>query len=339
MQKKLIVLAIAAMASTSAFADVTVYGIADAALVNTTKTGYKNDLNVTSGGLSTSRLGVKAVEDLEGGLKAIAVLEYKLDLVNNASIGASTAGAAAARQQMVALAGGFGTVAAGYLQTTGYDFAVKFDPTAGSAVDTANAVNKSTLIQTSGRAAHAAAYISPNMGGVTFAINRSFDVGNTGAVVENVTTTAGNKTTANLFSVTYDAGPLSVGGVYAATGNDGDNFLKTTDIAFGASYDLTSVKLFGSYTKTTTDGALGSDTALAFHAVAPVTTSGTVVFTYGKNDVASTAASDNTSGFTVAYLEALSKTTTAYGAFQKLSKDGTTTVDTNVLAFGLRKKF
>jgi predicted porin len=299
-------------------------------------------------------LGVKAVEDLDGGLKVIGVLEYKLDIANDAAPGvgvaattASTpgdskgvsAGALQARQQMVALAGGFGTVAAGYLQTTGYDFAVKFDPTAGSAVDTANAVNVSTLIQTSGRAPHALAYISPNLGGVTIAVNRSFDVGNTGAVGDTITTTAGNKTTANLISVTYDAGPLSVGGVYAATGNDGNNYAKVADMAFGASYDLTVAKLFLSYTKTTTDAALGSDTALAFHAVAPVTASGTVVFTYGKNDIASTAASDNTSGFTVAYLEGLSKTTTAYGAFQKLSKDGTTTTDTNVLAFGLRKKF
>jgi predicted porin len=339
MQKKLIVLAIAAMASTSAFADVNVYGIVDAAIANTTKTGKKTDLTVISGGLSTSRLGVKAVEDLDGGLKVIGVLEYRLDIANNTTVGMTSAGAQSARQQMVALAGGFGTVAAGYLQTTGYDFAVKFDPTAGSAVDTAAAVNVSTLIQTSGRAAHAAAYISPNLGGVTIAVNRSFDVGNTGAVADTATTVALNKTTANLISVTYDAGPLSVGGVYAATGNDGDNYAKVADMAFGASYDLTVAKLFLSYTKTTTDGALGSDTALAFHAVAPVTASGTVVFTYGKNDIASTAASDNTSGFTVAYLEGLSKTTTAYGAFQKLSKDGTTTTDTNVLAFGLRKKF
>jgi hypothetical protein len=244
----------------------------------------------------------------------------------------------AARQQIVGLAGDFGTVAAGYAQTTGYDFSVKFDPTAGSAVDTANAVNKSTLINTSARAPHALAYISPSFGGVTVAVNRSFDVGNTGAVANATTTTAGNKTTANLVSVTYDGGPLAVGGVYAATANDGAGYNKVTDLALGVSYDLTVVKLFGAYTSTKTANGLGADTALAFHAVAPVGP-GAVVFTYGKNTVNSTAAADNTSGFTVAYLQDLSKTTTVYGAVQKLSLATTVSVDTTVLAVGLRKKF
>lgn len=334
MQKKLIALAIAAAFSAPAFADVTVYGIVDAAIANTSKTNMKSDLNVISGGLSTSRLGFKSAEDLGDGLKAIAVLEYKLDVVNT-----NTSGILTPRQQMVGLASSFGTVAAGYLQTTGYDLAVKFDPTAGSAVDTAAAVNVSTLIQTSGRAAHAAAYISPNMGGVTVAYNHAFDVNNTGAVANSVTTVAGNKTTANLFSVTYDAGPLAVGGVYAATANDGTGYNKVTDMMLGASYDLQVVKLLGSYTTTKTNGGLGTDKALAFHAVAPVTATGTVVATYGKNTINSTAASDNTSGFTVAYLHSLSNTTTAYGAIQKLSKQGVTSIDTTVLAVGLRKKF
>jgi predicted porin len=343
MQKKLIVLAIAALASTSAFADTTVYGVADAAITSIGKTGMKTDLNVTSGGLSTSRLGVKAVEDLDNGMKVIAVLEYKLDIANNAAPGVSTGAAGtqtdAARQQMLALAGGFGTVAAGYLQTTGYDFSNMFDPTAGSAVSSANSVNPSTLINMSARAPHAAAYISPNMGGVSFAYNHSFDVANTGMVASTTATTAGNKTTADLFSVTYAAGPLAVGGVYAATSNEGTGFNKTTDMAFGASYDLTVVKLLASYVSTKTEGGLDADTAMAFHAVAPVTATGTVVASFGKNTIGSTAASDNTSAMTVAYLEGLSKTTTAYAAFEKVSKDGTTTTDTNVFAVGLRKKF
>lgn len=332
MQKKIIALAIAAAFSAPAFADVTVYGIVDAAIAHTSKTGMKGDLTVISGGLSTSRLGVKSVEDLDNGMKAIAVVEYKLDVANAAGIGA-------ARQQMVALAGGFGTVAAGFLQTTGYDFSTKFDPTAGSAVDTAAAVNPSTLINTGARAPHAAAYISPSMGGVTVAYNHAFDVLNTGAVANGVTTVAGNKITANLLSVTYEGGPLAVGGVYAATANDGIGYNKTTDMSLGASFDLTVVKLFGTYVTTKTNGGLGTDKALAFHVVAPVTDAGTVVFTIGKNTISSTVAADNTKGFTVAYLQSLSKTTTAYGAIQKLSKDGVTKTDTTVLAIGLRKKF
>ncbi len=47
-----------------------------------------------------------------------------------------------ARQQMLAVAGDFGTVATGYLQTTGYDWPVKFDPTAGSLVSPLQSMTK-----------------------------------------------------------------------------------------------------------------------------------------------------------------------------------------------------
>lgn len=338
MQKKIIALAVAAAFSAPAFAETTVYGVADLAVANISATGTKSEMTVISGGLSTSRFGIKHTEGLDNGMTAVAVLEYGLDLANNTTIGVKSTGAQYARQQMLALAGDFGTVAAGYLQTTGYDFYGKFDPTAGSAVDTAAAVNPSTLISSSARAAHAAAYISPNMNGMTFAYNHSFDVANVGQVATGTTTVAGNKTSANLFSLTYAAGPLSVGGVYASTANDGTGFAKTTDMGLGASFALDQVTLFGTYTSTKTDGGLGTDSAVAFHAVAPLAGVGTVVATYGKNTINSTAAADNTSGFTVALLKTLSKTTTGYAALQSLSK-GTPATDTTVVAVGLRKKF
>jgi predicted porin len=334
MQKKIIALAVAAAFSAPAFADVTVYGIVDTAIANVSKTGMKSDLTVLSGGLSTSRIGVVAVEDLDNGMKAIAKVEYKLNVV-----GAD--GTGVARQEMLAVAGGFGTVAAGYLQTTGYDWAGKFDPTAGSQVDAFSDVNPSYLgiIGASSRAATAAAYISPNMGGFSFAVNRSFNVLETGMVASNATT--GNKTTANLLSVSYDAGPLAVGGVYAATADDDQAFVKNTQMALGASYDLGVAKLMGTYntTKMDTTGTAGNaDKMLSFSAVAPVGP-GAVVFSYAKNTIDSTTAEDNTSAFTLAYLQGLSKTTTAYAAVEKISLKTATTVDTTKIAVGLRKKF
>jgi predicted porin len=132
MQKKLIALAVAAAFSAPAFADTTVYGIVDAAVLSRSVTGTESAIVGISGGLSTSRIGVVAAEDLDNGMKAIAKVEYKLDVADgvvNAGPGVGNA-----RQEMLALAGGFGTVAAGFLQTTGYDWAVKFDPTVGSSV-------------------------------------------------------------------------------------------------------------------------------------------------------------------------------------------------------------
>lgn len=336
MQKKLIALAVAAAFSAPAFADVTVYGIVDAAVANVSVTGLKSDLTVISGGLSTSRLGVVAAEDLDNGMKAIAKVEYKLD-------GAVSDGVGVARQEMLALAGGFGTVAAGYLQTTGYDWAVKFDPTVGSSVSSLQAVNASMLIGSTAvaaRANRALAYISPDMGGVTVALNHSFNVGNTGMVASGATT--GNKTTATLLSATYNGGPLAIGGVYATTANDDANYNKTTDMALGASYDLSVVKLLGTYQTSKVANGAGSDKAMSFSAVAPVGP-GALVAQYAKNTIAG-AGDNNDNAMTVAYLYGLSKTTTLYGAYNKINAKATvagvtTKTDTTVVAIGVKKVF
>lgn len=63
MQKKIIALAVVAVFSTPAFADVTPYGIIDGAIVNVSATGQKSDLLALSGGASGSRIGAKVTED------------------------------------------------------------------------------------------------------------------------------------------------------------------------------------------------------------------------------------------------------------------------------------
>lgn len=142
MQKKIIALAVAGLASTAAFAqtNVTIYGVADAyvsyqnvnggAASNVAGQAHGRDtVNVGSGGLTGSRLGFKGTEDLGNGLKAVFTLEYGLDLVNDSGIGANAVGAtsqslragtAFARQQFVGLSGGFGTVSFGRQYAPGY---------------------------------------------------------------------------------------------------------------------------------------------------------------------------------------------------------------------------
>ena len=122
MQKKIIALAVAAAFSAPAFADVTANGIVDGAIISASGAGQKSDIIAYSGGLSTSRLSVTATEGLDNGWTVIGNVEYGIDTQDNAST-------LTARKKMLAVAGGFGTVATGYLQTTGYDMAVKFDPT------------------------------------------------------------------------------------------------------------------------------------------------------------------------------------------------------------------
>jgi predicted porin len=360
MQKKLIALAIAAAFSAPAFADVSLYGVADAALVNVSADGQKSDLLAVSGGLAASRFGVKAVEDLDNGMKAVVVLEYGLDIQTNSTVGVdSTANAISgnamtARQQMLAVAGGFGTVATGYLQTTGYDWGVKFDPAAGSAVSSLQNMSKGHMIGSAAiasRAPRALAYISPDMGGVTVAVNytTSFDnlLGNLGLASGANT---GLKTTAYLLSATYNGGPVSVGGVYAATNNASTGAAKLTEYALGASYDLTVVKLFGTYQSIKSDVAgATADKVMSFSVVAPVGP-GAIAASYAKSSLGTVAGTNqNGSGITVAYLQGLSKTTTLYVALNKISNStgGTNysvlgnalSANSTVLALGLNKKF
>jgi predicted porin len=355
MQKKIIALAIAAAFSAPAFADTTVYGLVDATLASVSAEGQKSDLQVLSSGLSGSRLGVKSVQDA-GDLKAVAVVEYALDNTTAASVGA-------ARQQMVALAGGFGTFATGYLQTTGYDWAVKFDPTSGSAVSPLQSVTMggNFLVGTkagAARAQRALAYISPDLGGVTVAVNYSTALAGLGDLTVSKTAAVQSKSTAYLLSATYAGGPLTVGGVYVGA-TAGTSYLaalagetstlSATEYALGASYDLTVVKLFATFqgTKTGTNNIVTKATdnkAYSFSLVAPVGP-GAVVFSYAKNKVAvdATVASlshvgtgaaltgnQSASGLAVAWLQGLSKTTTFYAGLQKMSQ-GANTANYSVL--------
>lgn len=350
MQKKLIALAVAAAFSAPAFADVSLYGTVDAAVVRASGDGQKSDIQAVSGGLSPSRFGVKSVSDLNNGMKAVVVLEYGLDTQTNATVGTTATGALQARQQMLAVAGGFGTFATGYLQTTGYDWAVKFDPTAESSVSPLQSMTGGTnhLIGSNAlgaRAPRALAYISPDMGGVTVALNYSTDTGLTtgaGGLGNLAQPAAGvdTKVGALLASVTYSGGPLSVGGVYAKSSAQSlTPALSLTDLAVGASFDLTVVKLFGTYQQTKNDTVnANSDKAMSFSAVAPVGP-GAVVFSYAKSTLgASTSGaglSKNGSGFTVGWLQGLSKTATLYVTASKMSNGSNGrlySVDNNALA-------
>jgi predicted porin len=359
MQKKLIALAVAAAFSAPAFADVTMYGSVDAAVAHASADGQKSDTLAVSGGMSPSRLGVNSSEDLGDGLKAVVNIEYGLDAQTNSTIGTSGT-ATTVRQQLLGLAGSFGTVATGYLQTTGYDFAMKYDPTAESLVDPLqNVVGQNFLIGSNAiasRAQRALAYISPSMSGVTVAVNYSTALAGLGQLTQASNANSG-KTTATLVSVNYDGGPLSVGAVYAADSTfNGAGELK--DYSLGASYDFKVVKLLATYQSSTPTG-MSANKAESVSAVAPVGP-GAVALSYAKNTMNSiggvTCNSCGATSYTLAYLQGLSKTTTAYAAVSRVSQDAGTNAfsvindalgggfmsaggSSTLLAVGLNKKF
>lgn len=367
MQKKIITIAIAATLSAPVFADVTPYGIIDGAVASVSASGQKSDVLAISGGASTSRLGLKATEDLGSGLTAIGVLEYALDTETNNGVGSasgatssSSAASLAARQQMLAVSGAFGTVATGYLQTAGYDWESKYDPLAGSSVSNLQAVNSTFLIGTAAvakRAQRAVAYISPDISGLTVAVNYSSALGGLGDLTVSDTAAAA-KTSAYLLGANYARDKYSFGVVYAAT-TAPTSAASQTEYAVGGSYDFGVAKLLGTFQENTVNSIVNS--AYSASVVVPLGADAVAVQYAGNTAVSGSNAANSTgTGYTLGYLKTLSKTTTVYAAYQAVTNGSAThaySVDGNALAgstaanwvsgggtstligVGLRKKF
>lgn len=346
MQKKIIALAVAALASTAAFAqtNVTVYGVADAYVGYGVASGQKNVIAVNSGGLSGSRLGFKGTEDLGNGLKALFQIEYGVNLDSNV-------GAATARQQMVGLTGGFGTAVVGYLQTTGYDFSAAANPIACSALDAnlnvTSVGNTAALIRCTGngngRLGNAVAYISPTFGGVTLAINHARLSENTFADNQPL-----NNNFGTLASVSYAGGPVTAGLVYGkAKVNSTPAQDDWREYGLRAAYNFNVVSVFGSYQNLKAENS-NSNNQWQLGVAVPVG-KGTIVGQFAKNSIKSTPAKDNAKAFTVAYTYAMSKRTTAYGGISTVRNEAgsalgilnTPNPDGNatVYALGMRHSF
>ena len=169
MQKKIIALAVAGLASTAAFAqsNVTVYGVMDVGQAYVSSSKDTADVKQPGVGRldnNSSYIGFKGVEDLGNGLKA--VFQYE------SGVAADTAGAmAGGRDTYVGLAGGFGTVAAGTLTHPLRAFGVKAELMPGSAgFGTLSSITGTINGLRTGaddRAQNAVAYISPSFSGFT----------------------------------------------------------------------------------------------------------------------------------------------------------------------------
>ena len=360
MQKKIIALAIAGLASTAAFAqtNVTIYGIADASITATSNLGATNGqtgFKVNSGTLSTSRIGFKGVEDLGNGLKALFVLEYGLGIDVSQGIGYNaTTPSAYARQQFVGLTGGFGTVVAGHLQTTGLDFTVAGSALGGSTglgvahsgagLQAAAATHLISALQ-GGRHSNAVAYISPSFGGVTLAYNHARVTEGAGAGTGTLVSggIAGTTDThGDLLSASYANGPITAGAIYTRVTVDGPNN-NINEWGLRAGYDFGVVKLQGQYqraksqalpTVTTTGNA---DSLWLVSATVPVGAKVGVIAEFAHTSVKNSIAEDNVNAATVAATYSLSKRTTAYtGVAAKRVQNST---DTNTYVLGLRHSF
>ncbi len=117
--------AAAAPMSAMAQSSVAMYGIADVIVEhrNHMSAAGGSRTSVTSGGMNTSRWGLRGTEDLGGGLSAVFNLEAEVGMDTGAA-GSSFWG----RQANVGLQGDFGRLVVGRSFSTTYDFLLPFDP-------------------------------------------------------------------------------------------------------------------------------------------------------------------------------------------------------------------
>lgn len=322
MQKKLIVLALAGLASSAAFAqtNVTIYGVVDvfgAYHDANNSAGDQSRSTLNGGGLSGSRLGFKGEEALGNGLKAIFTYEFgTLDPTSNDN------GIGGTRQAFVGLSGNWGTVVGGKLQTVGYDWSVKYDTFGAAAFSPIGVATNGNGMSISGtntglsRQPNTVGYISPNWTG--FSLKAHYSFGEQLIQDNNSPLTFDKAQSIYGIGGYYDNGPLSIGLAYhniqdsGGTFNSLDNPTDQEEWGIGASYDFKFMMLKASYQMATTDfNTSGIDDyereAWAIGAGIPIGGNGKVNLAFGQ---ATGDAKANIFG--IDYEHSLSKRTTAY---------------------------
>ena len=318
MQKKIIALAVAALASGYAVAqsNVTVYGIVDVGYNYFSANGnkYSGINDGGTGGLNTSRFGFKGEEALGNGLKAIFAVEYGL-AADTGVLGTTS------RQTWAGLSGNFGTVTMGRQYSPSGLWMGNTSSNSITSVHASNYVTGQFLtMQTGGgsRWDNSIAYQTKDYSG--FSARAIYGFG------ENVRDSYGDASTdASRFGLgaQYANGPVYVTAIYqavlandAVVNNDGNKAW-----LLGGSYDFKVVKLFANYAREK-DERTATELTKKYWSVgvsAPVSAAGTVQAEYA--DYKTDAAQSKTKGFSVGYTHALSKRTTLYTAVSRMSND------------------
>ncbi len=356
MQKKLIALAIAGLASSAAFADsnVTIYGLMDFGYVRTSGNdggldGAKGTNRLDSGVSAPNRLGFKGAEDLGNGLKAIFEAEFGFSGDTNGPGTAGTAGGlSSTRHAYVGVTGGFGTVVGGRLDGVRYGIFNKYDAFAVGTVG-----NFTQMTGQVDRANSAVAYISPNWSGFSFVGAYATNIGSqTNVLGLNPQETNGNDNDGELFTLmgNYTNGPIDitldwervnfdqfhlgasaasvgiVAGVPAVIPAVGGLALdKDTVTTIAGSYDFGVVKLRALWDRQKLDGRSGLGTLADIRswfisATAPVGGNFLLKATYGRTkDKEASNSTARKFGIGVDYN--LSKRTKLYADYGSISQD------------------
>ena len=328
MKAKLVALAVLAACGTAyAQSHVSVYGRLDLS-VGSEKDKITNQSKsvVSSGLLTTSRLGFRGTEDLGGGLKAIFQIETALapDQPAATTLGDRTA--------IVGLTGGFGTLKLGRTDTT-------FDDIRDLAVSSSLWDSEFTPTKNvygvgvgdySSRANNQIRYESPSFSGFTFGASFSLD--------EN----AAQKRDINAFNVRYRAGALDVGLGYQEQKHESAPASDREYTALSGAYNFGVARVSAGYQRAK-DGNSAKDNEYSLGVNVPVDK---FDFSFGyansKAENAAGATIGKASGFGLGATYSLSKRTRLYAGWRDTSRKnaaGVKTFDERLYAAGIRHDF
>lgn len=342
MQKKIIVLALAAAFATPAFADtanVNIYGAVNMSVESINNgdsaAGAKGSvMNKVSS--NTTKLGFKGTQDLGDGVSAIWQIEQQIDGDNSGGTG-STKATFATRNTFVGLSEkALGTVQLGKMDTPYKASTRSLDAFGDMLADNRSLMGgvkgKSAELAFDGRDGDVVAYTSPEMAGVTLAV--AYVMG----AEQNSATTA-NQGSATSLAAMYKAGDLSANFGYevhnlgtwtSSTVNSGTmstsvaaDGQKETAMKVGVGYKLDALYLSAIYEKTsdTVDAGLAKYDHNAWNVAAKydLSSNNTVKLSYTKaselNSVADTGATQISAGFD----HKLAKTTSVYALYTAIT--------------------
>ena len=318
MQKKLIALAVAGLASSAAFAqsNVTIEGTLRPSYdFVSLKAGNGDKINsITNMNSNTSTIGFKGEEALGNGLKAIFGLTYNIDFTNEADAGIG-AGDNKGQDQFVGLAGtNWGSIKFGALNNVVKSVFASYDPFSFSIGDYNNIFTQGV----NSRNSKAAYYQSPSWGGFTLHASYALEAQKDSKTNDDL----------SMYSIggDYKLGGLQLTAAYSQGNNEvaGVNGADFKSSRFGAAYTFaTKTKLFGVYgidKDFKNQGAGGSYKTWMVGATHPITTNVSLMGTYikaGDDDSNETGAKNYNLG--VKY--ALSKRTNVQGLYSYLKND------------------
>lgn len=290
----------------SAQSSVTLFGIVDLSMRNVSHNG-NSIKSLSTDGMGSSRLGFRGVEDLGGGMRAGFHIEGSL-----AADTGNSAGQTWQRRSTASLMGGFGEIRLGRDYTPDFWNHTVFDPFGTNGVGSSTNVfdSSGSGATTVVRANNSVGYFLPSgMGGIYGQVMVAAGEGATG-----------NKHTG--FRVGYSAGPLNVAFAYGKTESTGTVDWSRWNI--GGSYNMGFATAMFQYIDSETSGGAADGRGLTNYLIGanvPMI-GGTLKLSYIKADGdGKTTAEKNRDAtqFAVGYQYPLSKRTSLYGHYAKIS--------------------